>query len=194
MQTVVGFVVALMIVAGAFFFFSTRSTNVLLEDYGIPTGAVLKTQQSNKIEITDGVERWYTNDTRTFSFRLPDGFSAPELDIADPGVEGMMLHMDGYEPLVVLVHQVPPLFALSDQSIRANLPGITVTGVRETFLGTVTKALVFRTYSAEQEEGIELWAINNGKLYRLATSPENEDLLKFVTENWYFAPPFPTTK
>lgn len=200
MHALWGLVAAALIVIGVFIFVSggeeatTFVNKLVIPDslFKTPDTAVPVVSQK-KISLTPGIERWYTNDARTFSFRLPDDFSAPALDTGVPGVEGMMLERPGYEPLVVLVHQVPPLFTLSDQSIRANLPGVTVTTVRDTFLGTVVRALVFRTHSAERGDGIELWAVNNGKLYRLATSPDNEDLLQFVIENWYFAPPFPST-
>lgn len=190
MNVLWGLIAAAVIVLGVFFFTtSERTPSNTADTFVIPSAEV----QKQKISVTDGVERFYTNDARTFSFRLPDGFSAPSLDTGDAGVEGMMLEREGYEPLVVLVHQVPPLFTLSAESVRANLLGVTVTTVRDAFLGTVVKALVFRTHSAERGEGIELWAVHTNKLYRLATSPENEDLLKFVIENWYFAPPFPKT-
>ena len=200
MNVLWGLVAAALIVIGVFIFVSGGEEATTFVNKLVIPDSLFKTPDTavpavspKKISLTPGIERWYTNDARTFSFRLPDGFSAPALDTGVPGVEGMMLERSGYEPLVVLLHQVPSLFTLSDQSIRANLPGVTVTTVRDTFLGTVVRALVFRTHSAERGDGIELWAVNNGKLYRLATSPDNEDLLQFVIENWYFAPPFPST-
>ena len=143
---------------------------------------------SSRLSVTPGVERWYTNDARSFSFRLPDGFSAPDIYTDEPNVSGVAVRADEKDQLVVLVYQVPLLQTLSEEGIE-EIVGVTLTDTREVLVSTVVRALQFRT-----DDGYEVWTIHNGRLYRILTSAENKDLLDFILASWYFAPPVPSVR
>lgn len=169
-------------------FFSVPS--LFFQSTTTPRVKVEETQPARqKFSVTPGVERFYTNNERTFSFRLPDGFSAPDIQSEEPGVSGVAVHADGGSQLLVLIYRVPTLETLTAESIEVTL-GTKLVGVQEGALGTVVRALRF---SVPESDRVELWAIHTGKLYRLITASENRALLDFVASNWYFAPPMPST-
>lgn len=199
-----GLVAACILAAGAYFFSNgsggaeTDTTSFFIPQVTFDSIRNTDAPQSTKpvvvpgttatLSVTEGVERWYTNDTRTFSFRLPDGFSAPPMDTGVPGVEGMVLQAPGREPLAVLEYRVAPLSQLTVENVKSSLSGRQLTDMKEVIVQSVVRGLAFKT-----EDGIEVWMIHNGHLYRIITPESNEDLLTFVLLNWYFAPPFPST-
>lgn len=198
----VGLVVACIVAATAYFFpqgsgsgsdtssfFIPQVTFDAIRNTDAPQGTKPVTPGTTAtLLVTEGVERWYTNDARTFSFRLPDGFSAPPMETGVPGVEGMVLQAPGREPLAVLEYRVAPVSQLTVENVQSSLSGRQLTDVREVIVQSVVRGLAFKT-----EDGIEVWMIHNGHLYRIITPESNEDLVTFVLLNWYFAPPFPST-
>lgn len=183
--TTLGLAAAALIVGVIYFFAQGGELETPLNPlFVIPTSTP---QSTSGLTTTPGVERFYTNDARTFSFRLPDGFNAPEFDTEMQGVTGMMLEKEGREPLLVLDYRVAPMSQLTVATVRESLPGTTLTNAREIIVQSVVRGLLFET-----ENGLEVWMIHNGHLYRLLTPKTNQDLLDFVISNWYFAPPTPT--
>ncbi|MBU6310864.1 hypothetical protein KGO06_02950 [Patescibacteria group bacterium] len=140
-----------------------------------------------------GMERWYTNKARGYSFRLPEGFSAPEIKTETPQISGVWVHRPGSaEELAIVVYPVTVGTALDEQTVRTALKGSLITQMKESALGSAVRAITF--YAKEVETGREtyrLWAAYNGYVYTMEVERPYEDLLRFVAANWYFAPPFP---
>ena len=134
MQTVWGVVAAILIALGVYFFASggvgTQSPGSLFvipnldSIVGTHTGTTTEpgvVVKSKKISLTAGVERWYTNDARTFSFRLPDGFNAPDLKTGEPGVEGrygILLHVCGVRNRALYFADIPYRLAVPADTFR----------------------------------------------------------------------------
>ena len=140
-----------------------------------------------------GMEQWYTSTARGYSFRLPQGFSAPEIKTQTPGITGVWVHKpESDEGIAVVVYPVSVGTALSEQSIRAALKGYTLHRFTQSALGSAVRAITF--YAKDPDTGREtyrLWAAYNGYVYTLEVERPYEDLLRFIAANWYFAPPFP---
>lgn len=196
---VAGLVAAgLVVVVVALLFKSGSGTNDTLLQFRIPTFTtatntpVATSQPQSKITTTSGIERWYTNTTLNFSFRLPDGFSAPDIDTDVAGVYGTKVYNDSGSVLTVLVYPLTEGPSITIEDIRANLPGTVISGVQEGFIGTVVRGISFRTNAEEWGgDGIAFWVAYNGHVYQLSAARKDQDLMDFVVANWFFAPPTP---
>jgi hypothetical protein len=141
---------------------------------------------------TSGVEHWYSNTALKFSFQLPDGFEAPEIDTGAKGVYGVWVHNDAGAQLVVLINPIAEGSSISAAGIKDNLPGVAVYDVQDTFIGTVVHAVKFRNNSDEWGgDGVSVWAAYNGHVYQISAARKDQDLLNFVITHWFFAPPQP---
>lgn len=147
---------------------------------------------STKVRLTPGVERWYTNDDPQFTFQLPDGYSAPDIDTEIEGVHGVHVSNGGGSELAVYVYPVSSGMQVDAASIRAYLAPQTVTDIRETALGTVVRGLLFTSRLPDGSRTINLWAAYNGRVYTIQAPIEDIDLFTFVTQRWFFAPPAPS--
>lgn len=203
--TPVAVTVVLLSLAG-FYFFILRADPVTtelpqwvteLESGSVATSApsLAETQPivgSTKVRLTPGVERWYTNVDPQFTFQLPDGYSAPDIDTGMEGVHGVHVSNGGGSELAVYVYPVSSGMQVDAASIRAYLAPQTVTDIRETALGTVVRGLLFTSRLPDGSRTINLWAAYNGRVYTIQAPIEDIDLFTFVTQRWFFAPATPS--
>ena len=149
---------------------------------------------SVSIHTTPGVESWYTNAALHFSFRLPDGFMAP--DAKSVNVAGahaaIVYNKAGDELLVVAVPQsVVTGGGLSLNDIRNDSPGEVIGNATTTSI-TGIPAIEFATNAKEWGgNGIGLWFLRDGYRYELMTYRKDAALLEYIRETWQFAPPAP---
>ena len=207
-STLIGGLVAagVIVLGGAFLFVSHGSTGSDLSPlFSVPhfatstqptTPDVSSKQQTTtfgrSIVATSGVERWYSHTALAFSFQLPDGFNAPEIDTGVKGTYGVWVHNDSGAQLVVFINPIAEGSSISAAGIRDNLPGVTVYDVKDTYIGTVVHAVRFRNNSDEWGgDGVSVWAAYNGYVYQISAARKDEALLDFVTTHWFFAPPQP---
>ncbi len=191
---VYGVLAALFVVALVWYGVSSRDTATIeAPTFTLPVAS--STAPTSRITTTPGVERWYTNEKLTFSFRLPDGFSAPEIETKVPGEHGVVVYNDAGDRLLVYANPIAEGTELRAEDIAALLPGVRVAEVREGTISTVVRGFWFRTDAKEWEgDGVMFWTAYNGYLYQLQTAGKNNDLLEFIVANWYFAPPAPTVR
>jgi hypothetical protein len=160
-----------------------------------PVPLEVSTTSGQRIITTPGVERWYTNEKLNFSFRLPDGFSAPEIKTKIPGEHGVVVYNDAGDRLLVYANPIAEGTELHPEDIAALLPGVRVAKVQEGMISTVVRGYWFKTDAKEWDgDGVMFWTAYNGYLYQLQTAGKNKDLLEFIVANWYFAPPAPTVR
>lgn len=175
--------VILVAVVGSIYYWqpeSVRKVDTLLD---IPRAKIL---------VTEGVERWYTNDSRTFSFRLPDGYLAPEFKTDIEGVWGVHVDNGSGSKLRIIVTPIEIGVPVGAEQIASALDGVEVTNMKERFIATVVRGISFSTNEEEWGgNGIGFWAANNGYLYQMYAAKTDQDLMDFVIANWYFAPPVP---
>lgn len=147
----------------------------------------------NAITVTPGIERWYTNPKRVFSFRLPDGFYAPDIETGQPGVYGVRVYNDAGALLTVYAYPIGKGTVLNAETIQANLPDVVVTDIKERVVSSFIPGFEFKTDDAELGgNGLVLWAMYDGYLHEISSSSNNQELFEFVVDNWYFAPPSPS--
>lgn len=149
---------------------------------------------SQLIKFTEGVNAWYVNEKLGFSFRLPDGFSAPDgkLQGADTYVvelsngKGNILHV------VALKIKEGADQKLSEEAIRTLSPNEELTNFATGVLPDGTEGFVFETDSTEWGgEGIAFWFTKDGYLFTLTTAKKDGELLDLVMKTWNFGRPIP---
>jgi hypothetical protein len=146
------------------------------------------------IRTTPGVETWYTNDTLHFSFRLPDGFMAPEAKSVNvSGAQAVTVYnKDGDTLLVVAIPLASAAGALTEDEIHANTPGQTITNVEQGAVGALVTGFSFDTDDKEWGgDGVGFWFAYNGYLYEITTYAKDAPLLDFIRSTWQFSPPVP---
>lgn len=198
----------LALLAGAYVYFGNTGgvktdlpswvTNIHFSTSTVPVGTTQKNEVTNatkvvsgRIKTTQGVERWYTHEAPRFSFRLPDGFSAPDIDTGTKGVSGVQVSNDTGVELVVYVYPIGSGSQMDLRTIKSYLAGQVISGLEETVLGTAVRGYRFYTTDAEGRM-VHLWAAYNGYVYTIQSRVEDEDLFSFITQNWFFAPPTPS--
>jgi hypothetical protein len=144
------------------------------------------------LTTTEGQEHWYTNKELKFSFRLPDGFMAPEGKTDSPNTHAVVVHDDADNKILVIVLPIESGTKLIKEDIAANLPDVPVSNIREGFVGTVIRGFSFSS-DAEYWGGasVNFWFAYNGYLYQISTSDGDVALLEFVMNSWRFDPPTP---
>lgn len=196
--SIAGLATALVMVTLVFFAWRWSDDGTEISTSMLPSSAFsdsipLTPASAKKITTTDGVERWYTNDALKFSFRLPDGFYAPDINTKVNGVYGVKVYNDASAVLIVLVYPLASGTALTEERVKANLPDVSVIDVKEGFIATVARGLWFRTNAPEWGgDGIAFWVPYNGHLYQIMSARKDQDLMDFVVASWQFAPPRPT--
>lgn len=191
--------VAIVLVALGFFFFLFHTTSprpaLLTSDVASSTIPSANTVTSSPlIHTTPGVETWYTNDTLHFSFRLPDGFMAPEAKTNVSGAQAVTVYNTSGDKLLVVAIPITVDIGntLSAQDIIADTKGQVVTNIRPAIVGTVVTGLAFDTDSKEWGgEGSALWFKFNGYLYEVTTYAKDAPLLDFIRSTWQFSKPVP---
>lgn len=202
LSVAVGLVLAIVL-TGAWFF-SRSPGDDAVAGFTVPRGSLFGTERATSttqapsgaekvtdtIRVTPGVERWYTNKGLDFSFRLPDGYSAPEFDTKTPGVVGVVVYKDENVPLVVRVYPIASGTRITPAGLRDHFALVGVRDIEERFIGTVVRGLAFRTSDPDWGgAAIGLWAPFNGRVYEIMTTAENQELFDFILANWFFAPP-----
>ncbi len=146
--------------------------------------------KSLTLATTEGQDHWYTNKELLFSFRIPDGFRAPEASPAVPGSRAVIVENDAGNRLTVIAIPVPGITTLTPEDIPPNIPGAEIGPVQEGVVGKLVKGLLF-TYRQEGKEYAAFWFALNGYVYELSTTVEDAVLLDFVLSSWRFAKPTP---
>jgi hypothetical protein len=203
-STPIAVTVVLLSLAG-FYFFILRAEPVTTElpqwvtelesgSVATSTPSLAETQPivgSTKVRLTPGVERWYTNDDPQFTFQLPDGYTAPDIDTLMEGVHGVHVSNGGGSELTVYVYPATGM-QVDVQTIRSYLAPQTVSDIRETVLGTVVRGYLFTSRHPDGLQNINLWAPYNGRVYTVQAPIEDVDLFAFITQRWFFAPATPS--
>ena len=179
-----------------FLFHADSHPALLTSDVASSTVPSADTAASSSLfKTTPGVETWYTNDKLHFSFRLPDGFMAPEAKSVNvPGAQAVTVYNTSGDKLLVVAIPITVDIGntLSAQDIIADTKGQVVTNIRPAIVGTVVTGLAFDTDSKEWGgEGSALWFKFNGYLYEVTTYAKDAPLLDFIRSTWQFSKPVP---
>jgi hypothetical protein len=138
------------------------------------------------------VNAWYVNEKLGFSFRLPDGFSAPDgkLQGADTHVvelsngKGNILH------IVVLKIKEDSEQELTEEAVRLNAQDEILSNFTESVLPDGTSGFIFETDSAKWGgNGVAFWFTKEGYLFTLTTAKKDAELLDLVMQTWNFGRP-----
>lgn len=157
-----------------------------------PVAATPVMSPGGRLKITPGVERWYAHDAPQFTFMLPDGFAAPDIDTGVRGVSGVQVSDTRGIELVVYVYPISSGTQVDAATIRSYFPDAQISGLKETTIGTVVRAFIFTSLQSDGTTMLNLWAAYNGYVYTLTTPTENEDLFTFIKTHWFFAPATPS--
>ena len=146
---------------------------------------------STMLRFTPGVERWYTNETLGFSFRLADGFSAPEPDASVPGGQSVKVY-DASGNLLTVTATPSSLLRLTPSGLGAG-PGEGIKGVRDVSVGnTGLGGYAFTTdLPLWGGDGIGVEFLKGGYLYEIYTYHKDEDLINLTLSTFRFSPPTP---
>lgn len=157
---------------------------------GSPGGT---TTTSKKISVTPGVERWYTNPELNFSFKLPDGFSAPDIRTDQAGVHGVLVRNNEGQILTVYAYPVAAGTVLSAKSVYEYFPKARPVSVMGKDISVFVSGFEFEIDDARWGgEGIAFLTIYNGYRFEIATSLVNQEMFNFIINSWRFAPPTPS--
>lgn len=153
---------------------------------------------STIIKFTEGVNAWYVNEKLGFSFRLPDGFSAPDGKVAGADTHVVELSNGKGNDLHVVALKIKEGAdqVLTEKAIRANAPEEVLSGFTSGMLPDGTAGYVFETNAEKWAgEGLAFWFTKDGYLFTLSTAKKDEELLDLVMKTWNFgrpvAPPIP---
>jgi hypothetical protein len=156
--------------------------------------------RSTLIRFTPGIEAWYTNEALHFSFRIPEGFSAPDGTVNAGTGHIVELSNTKSDKLLILALPIDTGAdqVLTEQIVRDNAPGQNLSDFHEGLLQEGTRGLMFRTDSGEWGGGgIAFWFIHDTYLYELSTYTRDAELLDAVMQTWRFGlpvPPSPSVK
>lgn len=139
-----------------------------------------------------GVERWYSSKDPQFSFRLPDGYTAPNIDTEVPGVRGVYVSNNAGSELTLYAYPIASGLRVDEKTIRAYLAPQVVSDIRETVLSTVVRGYQFISTDSDGIETLHVWAAYNGYVYTIQSLVADAPLFAFVTQNLFFAPAVPT--
>jgi hypothetical protein len=141
------------------------------------------------IKFTEGINTWYVNETLRFSFRLPDGFSAPDGKVKDANTYVVELSNGKGNTLHIVALKIKDNASetLSEDIIRQQLLEENPHNFKADSLKEGTKGLYFETNSAtEGSEGIAFWFTKDGYLYTFATARKDAELLELVMQTFRF--------
>lgn len=147
---------------------------------------------SQVIKFTEGVNAWYVNEKLGFSFRLPDGFTAPDGKLQ--GSETHVVHLSngkGSELSVVARKiTVGADTPLSVEIIRSQAVDENLSNFSEGILPDGTSGFMFESDSEEWGGAtIAFWFIKKGYLFTLTTAKRDAELLDLVMKTWNFGLP-----
>ncbi len=152
----------------------------------------IPSSDSSLVRFTKGMEAWYVNEKLHFSFRIPDGFSAPDGALKGSSGQVVILSNNKGDDLLILALPITngANQILTEQIVRDNAPGQNLSGFRESSLKEGTRGLSFRTDSSEWGgDGIAFWFTHDGYLYELTTYGKDAELLDLVMQTWRFSVP-----
>lgn len=193
-STIGGLITALVLVVGLYAYSQnvthTPALPAWVNEFNTAPGVT--NGESSAIKVTPGVERWYTHDSPRYSFQLPDGYEAPDIETETPGVYGVVVRNNAGSELVAYVHPIASGVRVDEATIRAYVPQQTISAFQESTLGPLVRGVKF--YSTQEDGGstVHLWAAYNGYVYMVSAPTEDEALFTFITERWMFAPPVPS--
>ena len=149
---------------------------------------------STLIRFQEGVQAWYTNERLNFSFRLPEGFTAPDGTLKDSKGQVVTLSNGSGDDLLLLALPITSGAdrKLTEDLVKENSPNQNLSDFRERTLKDGTRGLEFRTDSNDWNgSGIAFWFIKDGYLYELTTYEKDAELLELVVGTLHFAKPVP---
>ncbi|MBY0538803.1 hypothetical protein K2P56_00015 [Patescibacteria group bacterium] len=149
---------------------------------------------SSIIKFTEGVHSWYVNERLGFSFRLPDGFKAPDGKVSGSDTHVVELSNGKGNDLHVVVLKIKAGAdqTLSEEAVRANTPEEALSNFRSGVLPDGTSGFVFETDSEKWNgAGVAFWFSKGGYLFTLSTAKKDMELLDMVMETWNFGRPIP---
>jgi hypothetical protein len=147
---------------------------------------------SQIIKFTEGVNAWYVNEKLGFSFRLPDGFSAPDGKLQ--GSETHVVHVSNGKgnELSVVARKITAGAdtPLSVEIIRTQVVDENLSNFSEGILPDGTSGFIFETDSAEWGgQGLTFWFTKKGYVFTLTTAKKDAELLDLVMKTWNFGRP-----
>lgn len=144
---------------------------------------------STLIKFIEGVNAWYVNETLRFSFRLPDGFSAPDGKVKGTDTHIVELSNGKGNALHIVATKIKEgaSAVLTEEAIRQQVPEENPHTFKVGFLKEGTEGFYFETDSAAAGgEGVAFWFTKDGYLYTLTTTKKDTELLELVMQTWRF--------
>ncbi|MBX9765602.1 hypothetical protein K2X83_03100 [Patescibacteria group bacterium] len=149
---------------------------------------------SQLIKFTEGVNAWYVNEKLGFSFRLPDGFSAPDGKLQGADTHVVQLTNGKGNDLSIVARKIVAGTdeQLSEEIIRTQVARESLSAFQTASLLDGTGGYLFETDSVEWGgEGIAFWFTKDGYLFTLTTTKKDGELLDLVMKTWNFGRPIP---
>lgn len=144
---------------------------------------------STLIHFTDGVEAWYVNEDLKFSFRIPDGFIAPDGKLKDSGAAVVRLSNGaGYELDITASKIGARPEDITEENLRAEFPEETLMNFSKVVLPDGTEGLAFERGTEENRE-VQARFIKDDYLYILAADKKSAELMELVVGTWRFGVP-----
>lgn len=146
---------------------------------------------SSLIRFTPGVESWYVHEDLKFSFRLPEGFTAPDGKLKDSNAWLVVLSNASGNELHIAVEPVSADIpeTISETFIRSQEGGEQAFGFEAVALPK-TVGISFKTKS-DAGEVLHTWFVRDGYMYMLSTRQQDAELMDLVLGTWRFALPVP---
>lgn len=147
---------------------------------------------STLVKFTEGVYRWYVHEALQFSFRLPDGFTAPDGKLVGEETYVVLVSNGKGADVEVVATRITTGAdtPLTEDIVRTQLQGEVADGFKQVSLPDGTTGLQFETDSLKWEGGgVAFWFSKNGYLFTITTNKNSKELLELVLGTWKFGLP-----
>lgn len=149
------------------------------------------TKDSTLIRFTPGIESWYVNAALGFSFRLPEGFTAPDGELRSGGYGVLVSDAKGHEMAVRAIPDAAAPPSITQSYIEGTATFATpLATVLERALPDDTKVLTFSAGEGEDARA-HAWFTHQGYRYQIEALSGSEELINLTLQSWRFGTPIP---
>jgi hypothetical protein len=133
----------------------------------------------------------YANDAYGFSLKMPEDFSASEIQSEDSGGETVILQDQAGNGIQIAIspfdEDTDGSYALTQERISQDVPDLKIYDAQVLEVGDHYKGLAFRSDNeAFGGASREVWFVFRHNLYQISTYERLDDLLKQIFETWQF--------
>ncbi len=151
-------------------------------------GGVKPSELSGTAPIAEPLSGEYKNEKYAFSLKVPEGYTAQELQTEANGADTVIIQNNKGEGIQILVTPYgEDLAVLTADMIQADIPDMKISNVEAVTVGPSNKGVAFLSDSAAfQGNSREVWFVFRGNLYQISTYARLDPLLKAMFATWKF--------